>query len=416
VLRRPFRSTPTRPLANLCAAACLMLTAAAAPAAQSDFAACVVRLKAEAAGAGISPAVANGVLDHVQYVDRVIELDRKQPEFTQTFGDYYRRRVTDTRVEKGREMLATHQALLARVSAAYGVPPQYLVAFWGLETNFGGYLGEMAIPDSLATLACDERRSRFFTAELVSALRIIEAGDVDADGMTGSWAGAMGHVQFMPSAFLRYAVDGDGDGRRDLWNSVPDAMYSAANFLSSLGWKPGLRWGREVVLPAGFDYSLASRKIREPLSAWSGAGVTDAFGRPLPAMPLESSVLVPAGAKGPAFVVYDNFDVIMRWNRSEFYAISVGRLADRIAGAGMLAVEPPESNLRLTRDLVMNLQQNLNALGFDSGTPDGIFGSGTREALRGFQRSRGLVPDGYPNADVIEAVTTAARPMAQSSD
>jgi len=393
-----------------------MLTAAAAPAAQSDFAACVVRLKAEAAGAGISPAVANGVLDHVQYVDRVIELDRKQPEFTQTFGDYYRRRVTDTRVEKGREMLATHQALLARVSAAYGVPPQYLVAFWGLETNFGGYLGEMAIPDSLATLACDERRSRFFTAELVSALRIIEAGDVDADGMTGSWAGAMGHVQFMPSAFLRYAVDGDGDGRRDLWNSVPDAMYSAANFLSSLGWKPGLRWGREVVLPAGFDYSLASRKIREPLSAWSGAGVTDAFGRPLPAMPLESSVLVPAGAKGPAFVVYDNFDVIMRWNRSEFYAISVGRLADRIAGAGMLAVEPPESNLRLTRDLVMNLQQNLNALGFDSGTPDGIFGSGTREALRGFQRSRGLVPDGYPNADVIEAVTTAARPMAQSSD
>jgi membrane-bound lytic murein transglycosylase B len=272
----------------------------------------------------------------------------------------------------------------------------------------------MAIPDSLATLACDERRSRFFTGELVSALRIIEAGDVDAQGMTGSWAGAMGHVQFMPSAFLRYAVDGDGDGRRDLWNSVPDAMYSAANFLSSLGWKPGLRWGREVVLPPGFDFSLASRKIREPLSAWSGAGVTDAFGRPLPSLSLTSSVLVPAGAEGPAFVVYDNFDVIMRWNRSEFYAISVGRLADRIAGAGTLAVEPPESNLRLTRELVLSLQQNLNALGFDSGTPDGIFGSGTREALRGFQRSRGLVPDGYPNAEVIEAVTAAARAMAQS--
>jgi len=379
-------------------------------AADGDFAACVVRLKAEAREAGVSPAVADAVLDRVEYVDRVIELDRQQPEFTRTFGDYYNRRVTPERVQKGREMLATHAALLDRVGHVYGVPPQYLVAFWGLETNFGGYLGNMAVPDSLTTLACDDRRSQFFTGELVNALRIIEAGDVSAEAMTGSWAGAMGHVQFMPSAFLRYAVDGDGDGRRDLWASVPDAMYSAANFLSSLGWEPGLRWGREVRLPAAFDYALASRRIREPLSVWSEAGVTDAFGEPLPALAIESSVLVPAGANGPAFVVYDNFDVIMRWNRSEFYAITVGRLADRIAGAGTLVTPPPPSDLRLTRDLVMSLQQDLNLLGFDAGRPDGIFGAGTREALRGFQRSRGFVPDGYPTAEVVAAVRSAASP------
>jgi membrane-bound lytic murein transglycosylase B len=376
---------------------------------EADFAACTARLKQEAQAAGISADVSNDVLDNVQWVERVIELDRQQPEFTTTFSDYYRKRVTPARVRKGREMLKEHAELLRSISDRYGVPAHYLVSFWGLETNFGAYLGKMAIPDSLATLACDERRSKFFAAELISAMRIIEAGDASRESMIGSWAGAMGNVQFMPSAFLRYAVDGDGDGRRDLWGSIPDALSSAANFLAMLGWQPGLRWGREVLVPAGFDYAQATRDVRQPLRVWSRAGVTDAFGSRLPEVDLPASILVPGGARGPAFVVYDNFDVIMRWNRSEFYALSVGRLADRIAGAGSLTRPPPEDGLRLSRQTVMTLQVHLNQLGYDTGTPDGIFGSGTRRALREFQSDRNLVADGYPSEQIIAAVAANAR-------
>jgi membrane-bound lytic murein transglycosylase B len=375
---------------------------------EADFAACTARLKQEAQAAGISAEVSNDVLDNAQWIERVIELDRKQPEFTTTFSDYYNKRVTPARVDRGRELLQEHAGLLRSISDRYGVPAHYLVSFWGLETNFGSYLGKMAITDSLTTLACDDRRSQFFTAELISAMRIIEAGDASRESMIGSWAGAMGHVQFMPSAFLRYAVDGDGDGRRDLWGSIPDALASAGNFLSSLGWERGLRWGREVLLPAGFDYSQATRDVTKPLSDWSQAGVTDALGNRLPDIDLPASILVPGGAQGPAFIVYDNFDVIMRWNRSEFYALSVGRLADRIAGAGSLARPPTADGLRLSRQTVMTLQGHLNQLGYDSGTPDGILGSGTRRALREFQRDRNLVADGYPSEQIIAAVAASA--------
>ena len=375
---------------------------------EQDFAACTATLKTQALEAGISQSVADAVLDNVQWVSRVIELDRQQPEFTTTFPDYYRKRVTTRRVDTGRAMLAEHAQLLEKVSSEYGVPAHYLVSFWGLETNFGGYLGKMAIPDSLATLACDPRRARFFSTELINAMRIIEAGDIRREDMTGSWAGAMGHVQFMPSAFLNYAVDGDGDGRRDLWGSIPDAMASAGNFLQSLGWQPGLRWGREVLVPENFDYALATRKTKKTLAQWSAAGITDAFGKPLPALDVSASILVPGGAQGPAFIVYANFDVIMRWNRSEFYAISVGRLADRIAGAGGLTRPPPDDGLRLSRAAVMAMQQQLNALGYDSGTPDGIFGSGTRRALREFQRDRQVTADGYPSQQMLDAVAASA--------
>ena len=375
---------------------------------ESEFTACIARLKEKAQAVGVSANVSNDVLDNVQWVEQVIELDRQQPEFTTTFSDYYRKRVTPTRVRRGRELLKEHAELLRSISDRYGVPAHYLLSFWGLETNFGSYLGKMDIPDSLATLACDDRRSKFFTAELISAMRIIEAGDASRESMIGSWAGAMGHVQFMPSAFLRYAVDGDGDGRRDLWGNIPDALASAGNFLAMLGWQPGLRWGREVLLPAGFDYSQATRDIKKPLRVWSQAGVTDAFGSRLPDVDLPGSILVPGGAQGPAFVVYDNFDVIMRWNRSEFYALSVGRLADRIAGAGSLTRPPLVDGLRLSRQTVMTLQVHLNQLGYDSGTPDGILGTGTRRALREFQRDHNLVADGYPSEQIIAAVAASA--------
>ncbi|MCC5886633.1 MAG: lytic murein transglycosylase [Gammaproteobacteria bacterium] len=375
---------------------------------QDDFRQCVVGLQERARGEGISSATVTNVLGAVQYVPRVIELDRRQPEFTQTFTDYFGRRVTEDRVARGRALLAEHRVLLQRVLDDTGVPPHYLVAFWGLETNFGSFFGNMPIPDSLATLACDPRRSEYFTGELIAALRIIDAGDITPERMLGSWAGAMGHVQFMPSVFLRYAVDGDGSGRRDLWGSIPDAMASAGNFLRGIGWEPGLRWGREVRLPDGFPYELAGRNQKYPLRSWRERGVMMADGQALPALDIEASLLVPSGHQGPAFLVYDNFEVIMRWNRSEFFALAVGHLADRIAGAPPLRRPPPADAQALARDDVRSLQEQLNQLGFDAGAADGIFGPATRAALSQFQRSIGVVADGHPDAASMEALMAAA--------
>jgi membrane-bound lytic murein transglycosylase B len=384
-------------------------TAAEASSRARAFDECVIDLKSQALAEGISASVIDQVLGNVKRVDRVIELDRQQPEFTQTFTGYYTRRVTPERVAQGRKLLIEHASLLERVARQSGVPAQYLVAFWGLETNFGSFFGGIPVPDSLATLACDERRSSFFTGELLAALRIVDAGDIKPDRMIGSWAGAMGHVQFMPSVFLRHAVDGDGDGKRDLWGSIPDAMASAGNFLRHSGWQPGLRWGREVSLPKGFDFSLAGRDQRRPLSEWIALGVRDAFDKPLPHLEVSAALLVPAGHTGPAFLTYDNFDVIMRWNRSEFYALSVGRLADEIAGASALRRPPPPDALRLSREQVRQLQIDLAALGFDVGEPDGVFGPATRTALSRFQRSKDLVADGYVDAIALEALRTAAQ-------
>ena len=214
--------------------------------AAEDFPLCIERLEGQAIEAGVSSQTAKNVLASAEYLERVIELDRRQPEFTTTFADYLNRRVNDQRVSKGRELLQEHRELLDRVTRETGVPAPYLVSFWGLETNFGAYFGKMPVPSSLATLACDPRRSNFFTEQLIAALRIIDEGAIPAEQMEGSWAGAMGHVQFMPTVFLRHAVDGDGDGKRDLWNSLPDAMMSAGNFLEDLGWNGDYRWGREV--------------------------------------------------------------------------------------------------------------------------------------------------------------------------
>jgi len=372
--------------------------------AQADFEQCKAGLKVTAKAQGINGVTVDTVLDAVQYNARVIELDQRQPEFTRTFANYYQLRVTASRVALGRALLASHIDLLQRVRKQTGVPPHYLVAFWGLETNFGNTFGNIPVPDSLTTLACDPRRSEFFTTELMAALKIIEAGDIAVEQMQGSWAGAMGHVQFMPSAYLRYAVDGDGDGQRDLWGSIADAMFSAGNFLQHLGWQAGIRWGREVILPQGFDYALANTGKALPLSDWRAMGIRDVFAQPLAESDIAARLLVPSGHQGPAFVTYQNFDVIMGWNQSEFYALSVGRLADRIAGAGKLHNSPPDAALKLSRELVLKLQQNLNELGYDAGEPDGIPGPMTRSALSRYQQSKGIVADGYLDAAMLEAV------------
>lgn len=368
-----------------------------------DFPQCIDRLETQAINAGVSSKTASEVLAKAEYVERVIELDRRQPEFTTTFADYLNKRVNEQRVDKGRELLQEHRELLDRVTRETGVPAPYLVSFWGLETNFGAYFGKMPVPSSLATLACDQRRSKFFTEQLIAALQIIDEGSIAPEQMEGSWAGAMGHVQFMPTVFLRHAVDGDGDGKRDLWNSLPDAMMSAGNFLQDLGWDGDYRWGREVLLPDNFNYELADgRKL--PLEEWRELGLTDAFGNALAAEPINASLVVPAGHRGPAFLAYKNFGVIMGWNRSEFYAIAVGHLADRIAGAGKLQNPPPEDLPALSRDHILAIQEALNENGFDTGEPDGIMGPNTRSAIRSFQSDNDLIADGYPGETVLDAL------------
>lgn len=364
------------------------------------FGACIVRLAEEAQAQGVSAATVESALTRVQQSARVLELDRQQPEFTTTFADYFNNRVTPARVQRGRELLKEHRSLLQRVSAEYGVPAQYLVAFWGLETNYGSFLGKMNVLDSLATLACDDRRSTYFTGEVMSALRILDEGAVSPERMEGSWAGAMGHVQFMPTVFLRHAVDYDGSGQRDLWGSVPDAMASAANFLQSLGWQNGTRWGREVTLPKGFAFMDAGLNNRRTLAQWQQMGVRQADGSALPKVDMQAALLVPVGQDGPAFLVYDNFRVIMGWNRSEFYALTVGHLADRIAGAGRLQQSIPTDAPRLRRQQVMDLQEKLQQLGIALEV-DGLFGPATRRALAEYQQKQGLVADGYPGRDIL---------------
>ena len=372
------------------------------------FASCLAALGERARSEGVDSAIVAAVLEDTRRLEKVIKFDRSQPEFTSTFAEYYNRRVTTQRVEQGRALYDEHRDLLNRVQLEYGVPAQYLLAFWGLETNYGSYFGKIPTTDALATLACDPRRADFFADEFIAALKIVAMGDIELEHMLGSWAGAIGHVQFLPSVFLKYAVDGDGDGRRDLWGSIPDALASAANFLRGIGWQQELRWGREIRLPQNFDFSLAGRDQQRPLSEWVSLGVKDAYGGALPLLDIKASVLVPAGHRGPVFLVYDNFEVIMRWNRSEYYAISVGRLADRIAGSVALTRKAAPDSEQITRAEVKRLQQDLVLLGYEAGKADGMFGPATRRALSQFQQTIGMIADGHLSRQALQAVRKAA--------
>ena len=363
----------------------------------------LAEVREEAKTKGISETTLTAALDGVEQVPRVIELDRRQPEFTQTFWRYLDTRVSKTRIEQGRQLLRTHQALLAEIEQKYGVQGRFLVAFWGLETNFGQYLGGFKVIDALATLAHDQRRSAFFRAQLFDALDILEEGHIQADNMVGSWAGAMGQPQFMPTTFAKHAVDEDGDGRKDIWGTLPDVFGSAANYLSDLGWNKEYTWGREVRLPANFNLDLADLRTRKSLSDWQALGVRRIDGRDLPKVDILGSVILPAGHRGPAFLVYGNFDAIMSWNRSSLYAISVGHLADRLVGQGSFkSLRNPEQPL--SRSDVEALQAALNTLGFDTGEPDGQVGPRTRAAVRAFQKDVGLPADGFADKAVFEAV------------
>lgn len=368
----------------------------------AEFEAWLDQLRTEAGGAGVSAATLDAALTGLKPIPRVIELDRKQPEFTQTFWNYLSDRVTEQRLERGRKMLKEHRVLLEAVEKQYGVPPRFLVAFWGLETNFGSFLGGFPVVGSLATLAYDERRSSFFRSQLLDALRIIDEGSVKVADMKGSWAGAMGHMQFMPSTFRQYAVDATGDGKRDVWNSLHDALASGANYLGRLGWRGDEVWGREVTLPKDFPWDQADIDIKKPIAEWARMGVRKADGSPLPKADINGSIVLPQGYQGPAFVVYRNFDVILYWNRSINYAIAVGYLADRFVGLPRIHHGRNADNIPMTREQSIALQRRLNELGFDAGVPDGIPGSQTKSAIRAFQRRAGLPEDGYASVGLLE--------------
>jgi len=289
-------------------------------------------VKAEARQKGISESIINQSLNNIQPIPRVIELDRKQPEGTMTFAKYKQRVISDARIRKGRILLKEHAARLKKASDKYGVPPQYIVALWGVETSFGENTGGFKIIPALATLAHDGRRSQFFRNELMNALKILDEGHIKPADMNGSWAGAMGQNQFMPSSFHAFAVDGNNDGKRNIWGDLDDVFASTANYLSKSGWKEDEKWGREVRLPQGFPESIADLKIKKTIQEWANMGVTLPNGAPLPTVAgMQASIVTPDDENGPAYLAYDNYRVIMKWNKSVYFATSVGLIADAIA-------------------------------------------------------------------------------------
>ena len=333
----------------------------------------------------------------------MISLDKKQPEFTQTFEQYIKARVTKYHVRVGREKLKQHKALFDKLEKKYGIPRQYLVSFWGLETNYGRHKGKMSVLNSIATLACDKRRSDYFTAELFTLFDLIDSNTVNVAQLKGSWAGAMGHMQFMPTALKTYGVDGDNDGKIDVWQSEVDALTSAANYLSKIGWNKQQRWGREVTLPANFDYTQVENDKAYPLRFFKQLGVTTVYQQPLANYNVSAELFLPAGANGPAFLIYPNFSVIMKWNLSKNYATAVGLLANRLVGASKKQYTPLANKHRYTREQLQLLQQKLQTLGYKTGKPDGIWGPNSRKAIRSFQIANNLVADAYPHQAVFDA-------------
>lgn len=386
---------------------CLASLAQAAQLPGMDFNTWLAEFRQEAGARGISEATL-AALTGLQPLDRVVELDRRQPEFVDTFLNYMAQRINDKRIRKGREAMKVHRDLLRRLHDQYGVPPQYLLAFWGMETSYGANTGGHPVLAALATLAWDTRRASFFRNELMEALAIIDAGHVTPDAMRGSWAGALGQMQFMPSTFNGYAVDADGDGRKDLWGNLPDAFASAANYLGRLGWKANETWGREVRLPENFDWGQARLGNRKPVNAWAALGVRRADGKPLPRSTQEGAIVLPQGYRGPAFLVYDNFERIFAWNRSLNYALAVGHLADRLAGGGTLVAGKGVDNRRLSRSQAMDIQNRLVQEGLYEGNLDGILGSRTRLAIQSYQHQSGLPEDGHPSVALLEHMNASA--------
>lgn len=361
----------------------------------------LANFKTEAMSRGISASLLERALSNVSPIKRVIELDRHQPEFSLTFWRYITKAVNDVRIRKGRKMLVKHKVLLEKVSKKFGVQPRFLVAFWGLESNFGQYTGIFPVVGALVTLAHDPWRAKFFREQLLAALKLMDQGHIPVD-VKGSWAGAMGNHQFIPTTYRDFALDFDGDGKRDLWGSLEDIFASAANYLGRSGWDSKHTWGREVRLPKGFDLSVSGFETRKSLSEWQKLGVRRMDGKNLPAVDIEGSVILPAGYQGPAFLIYKNYRTIMVWNRSILYAIAVGYLADRLVGGEALKTKRPANDVPLSRLDIADIQRRLTAKGFNAGGADGVAGPMTRKAIKLFQQKVLLPADGFPSMGLLE--------------
>ena len=335
---------------------------------------------------------------------RTLELDGSQAEFTKTVGEYVDRVVTRDRVALGKRKLRSLRTTISEIERRYGVDGRVVLAIWGVETNFGGFLGGTSVIEALATLAYDGRRRNWAERELIGALSILQSGDTRPEHMEGSWAGAMGHTQFMPTSYLAYAVDFTGDGRRDIWAKDPsDGLASTANYLRVHGWRKGQPWGVEVRLPAGFDYATANIRPGRPVSHWNAKGVRGLDGKPIPNYG-KAGIWAPAGAGGPAFAIFPNFFVIKRYNNADTYAMAVGHLGDRIMGAGTFSAKWPKGGRALTRSEKATLQSLLTRRGFDTKGVDGKVGPNTIAAIRAYQRAQGLTPDGHPSLGLLQSL------------
>ncbi len=378
-----------------------LMTPQAILAAASNFKNCIAQLWPQAARRGVSAQTFRAYTDELEPDLHIMDLLDAQPEFTKSFWDYLDLLVNEARIAKGREILSIHRAAFDAVEKAYGVDRHVITAIWGVESNFGTAVGERPVIRSTATLACVGRRQAYFRDEFLATLEILERGDVQPDRLKGSWAGAFGPTQFMPTAFKRYAVDFDGDGRRDVVDSIPDVIASTANNLRKDGWVTGQTWGYEVAIPQGFNYLLADRARQLTMREWERLGVRRVGNQPFPRPDERGYLLVPAGVRGPGFLMLNNFRVIMKYNPAEAYAMAIGHLADRLRGGGPIVQPWPRDERVLTRAEVYELQQRLVTRGFDAGEPNGRFGAKSRAALRDFQAKSGLIPDGFASADVL---------------
>ena len=375
---------------------------AQAQASNTGFQRWIDRFRSRARRAGIRDGVFNAAFQGVRYNADVVKKDRNQSEFTKQIWEYLDSAVSDTRVKNGRSALRQNRKLLGEIEARFGVEAEVVAAVWGLESAYGAFRGDTPLIEALATLAYDGRRGRFFEQQLIAALKIIQAGDVAPRRMTGSWAGAMGHTQFIPTSYLSYAVDFRGDGRRDIWSDDPtDALASTAAYLKRFGWRKGQPWGVEVTLPRGFNFGLTGERIKKSPTEWAALGVRDTKGARVPNHG-RASILLPAGARGAAFMIFNNFHVIERYNTADAYVIGVGHLSDRIGGAGPLKSGWPRGDRNLRFSEKKEMQRLLTARGYNTQGVDGIIGPNTIQAIRGFQASQGMVPDGYASFEILK--------------
>ena len=381
--------------------------AAADQAADAKFAAFVHDFRASAIAAGIKPETYDRSMAGIARNPKVEQANLQQPEFVKPIWDYLDGAVSDKRVAAGAQLLAADQAMLDKIHTRFGVAPDYLVAFWGVESNYGEIMGHYNMFEALATLAYDGPRMDFGRKELIAAMKMEERDNLDPKQMTSSWAGAFGQTQFVPSSFLVNGVDGDGDGRIDLWHSPADALASTALLLANAGWKDAQPWGFEVTLPQGFDYAEADIDTAKTVADWKKLGVKKANGEALTAGDKPAEILIPAGAHGPAFMVFDDFKVVLKYNNAQSYALAVCLLADRLKGGGAIVAAWPRGETPLTRDERVAFQNDLKKLGYDPGDADGVLGHKVRAAIRAFQKANGLPADGFATEDLLMRVERA---------